>query len=106
MASVQEEMLASVNHSNTKYVRHCAQSDLLHFELQGVEPPQQLSVDVIKLGTLELLRTVVSETEKIRAGDFGGVQRQESTTEERTELTPADLDGSQEQQPVDEEAKQ
>ena len=45
----------------------------MHYELQGAEPPNELSVDVIKIGSLERLRTVVSVTDQIRAGEFGGV---------------------------------
>ena len=66
------------------------------FERQGVDPPPYLAVDVLKISSLELLRTVQCETAKIKVGDFGGIRRQASEPERAAGLTPADLDGSQE----------
>ena len=71
-------MKQNVSHSNDKYVRQCAHSDLMWFERQGLEPPQHLAVDVLKIGSLELIRTLQCETAKIRVGDFGGFRRQAS----------------------------
>ena len=34
------------------YVRKCANSDLMHYDLQGLESPEILTVDVLSAGNL------------------------------------------------------
>ena len=52
-----------------------------------MELPPYLAVDVPKIGSLRLLRTLQCETAKIRVGDFGGFRRQASEPERAAGLT-------------------
>ena len=56
---VQRDLISGIRHSDDDYVRKCAKSDYLHYELQGLEPPAQISVNIVQAGPLlRSLRTV------------------------------------------------
>ena len=56
---VQRDLQSGIPHSDDDYVRKCAKSDYLHYELQGIEPPTQIRVNVQQAGPgLRSLRTV------------------------------------------------
>ena len=56
---VQRDLESGITHSDDVYVQKCAKSDYFHYELQGLEPPAQISVNVRQAGpSLKSLRTV------------------------------------------------
>ena len=57
-------------HENDFYVRKCAASDLAHYDLQGLQAPEVITVEVWKVGPMYKLRKVTSYSEKIREGIF------------------------------------
>ena len=56
------------DHNDIVYVRKCAASDLAHYDLQGIEAPTTISVEVTKIGTFEKIRTVDIDVANLRRG--------------------------------------
>lgn len=57
---------SGIEHDDDNYVKACALSDFLHYELRGLEMPVELSVKVTQIGTKRELRTISVETVSLR----------------------------------------
>ena len=61
-------------HDDAIYVRKCANSDLMHYELQGIQHPSVISVEVTNAGDLRKLRTIPSRVEDLKVGKYDASQ--------------------------------
>ena len=63
--TVRKEIKENREHENTNYVMEVASSDLMHYVLQGLQPPTTIEVPVTKLGDLRVLRTVIAPVSQL-----------------------------------------
>ena len=63
---MRDQKKQNIAHSNNSYVRACALTDYLHYELQGLAIPTEITVSVVQLGTKRLLRKITIETSNLR----------------------------------------
>ena len=68
---IERDKLRKTTHSGEEYVRKCAYSDLMHYELQGLSPPDILKVTVFNTVDLKILRCVRSRATALRNGNYG-----------------------------------
>ena len=64
--TVEREIQENLENSNDNYVMECANSDLLHYELQGHDLPATIEVPVTKIGDMRVLRTVIARPSQLK----------------------------------------
>ena len=83
---LQEDLDSGEKHSNDVYVKKCAVSDLMHFEIQGKQVPETYSCDVLQAGSLELLRTLEGRSEDLLSDRLRREQERQEEIERRARL--------------------
>lgn len=63
--TVSEEIAAGKEHSNDNYVMECANSDIMHYRLRGLELPSEIKVPVTNIGDFRVLRVVSATVDQL-----------------------------------------
>ena len=97
---VQDDLDSGLTHEDDSYVKKCANSDLLHYQLQGIEPPACLNVEIFQadLSTTKSrkLREVAFDLSSLLAANQG-IEADSDSEAEESKDTAAETESSENQ---------
>ncbi len=62
---IQQDVKDGLTHTDDEYVHLCAETDLMHYQLQGLPLPEQISVEVKEASDARILRTITVATSSL-----------------------------------------